>query len=146
MNMREDHREYENVLHSSLRRCPNTLNLAGLRRQRLNGRTSQSRQSKSKSCARSSCSQAGSENSEAMYIATPRKSQGPRQARRSLSAVSNGSVRRFDGSEDKEEIASDPDEELSWNIIDREIFEWQYVCQVRLLFLCHASLGTSARP
>lgn len=50
---------------------------------------------------------------------------------RSLSSIANSSGRQLDGSLDikpKFDKGTSFDE-LSWNIIDREIFEWQYVCQ-----------------
>ncbi|KAM3076282.1 hypothetical protein ACMFMG_006214 [Clarireedia jacksonii] len=55
----------------------------------------------------------------------------PQQMRRSLSAMSNNSSGIFDGYSENE-CVSDLDsevEEVSWNIIAREIQEWNYVCQ-----------------
>ncbi|CAL3969635.1 unnamed protein product [Diplocarpon coronariae] len=66
----------------------------------------------------------GSENSQILYMASPKFSR--RSARKSLSSVGNQPERKFDGSSEEKEIARD---EVSWNIIDQEIHEWQYVCQ-----------------
>jgi hypothetical protein len=70
----------------------------------------------------------GSENSQVLYMAPPKR---PRRIDRSLSSISNNSGRRLDGSsgEKEEDETEQAAEELTWNIIDREIFEWQYVCQ-----------------
>jgi hypothetical protein len=70
----------------------------------------------------------GSENSQILHMAPPKR---PRRIDRSLSSISNNSGRRLDGSSDEkeEDETKQAAEELSWNIIDREIFEWQYVCQ-----------------
>jgi hypothetical protein len=70
----------------------------------------------------------GSENSQVLYMAPPKRS---RRIDRSLSSISNNSGRRMDGSSDEKEEGETKQaaEELSWNIVDREIFEWQYVCQ-----------------
>jgi hypothetical protein len=64
--------------------------------------------------------------SQAMCIKTAKR---PQQVRRSLSAMSNNSSGVFDGYSESDSL-SDLDsevEELSWNIIDREILEWDYV-------------------
>jgi hypothetical protein len=70
----------------------------------------------------------GSENSQVLYMAAPKRS---RRIDRSLSSISNNSGRRLGGSSDEkeEDETKQAAEELSWNIIDREIFEWQYVCE-----------------
>jgi hypothetical protein len=70
----------------------------------------------------------GSENSQVLYMAPPKK---PRPRDRSLSSISNGSARRLDGSSDTKDDVKEGniDDEISWSIIDREIFDWQYVCQ-----------------
>lgn len=65
-----------------------------------------------------------SENSQILYMADPKHSR--RSARKSLSSVGNHAGRRYDGSSDE---MGDARDELSWNIIDQEIYEWQYVCQ-----------------
>jgi len=70
----------------------------------------------------------GSENSQVLYMAPLKRS---RTRDRSLSCFSNGSLRRMDGSSDTTDEIKDEkiDDEISWNVIDREIFEWQYVCE-----------------
>lgn len=78
----------------------------------------------------------GSESSQALYMA-PKKRRRKHDHGQSLSTCSNGSNRKFDGPiEEKHPIqdyttaaASAAAEDMSWNIIDREIFEWQYVCE-----------------
>ncbi|KAI9049429.1 hypothetical protein LZ554_006462 [Drepanopeziza brunnea f. sp. 'monogermtubi'] len=66
-----------------------------------------------------------SENSQILYMANPKRSR--RSGRKSLSSVANNPFRRNEGSSDKEE--AHVRDTLSWNIIDQEIYEWQYVCQ-----------------
>jgi len=70
----------------------------------------------------------GSENSQVLYMTTPAKQKRPG---RSFSEISYNSVRKMDGpSEGKPDAAIDAVmEELASNIIDREIYEWQYVCE-----------------
>ncbi|KAE9369068.1 hypothetical protein N431DRAFT_485080 [Stipitochalara longipes BDJ] len=71
----------------------------------------------------------GSENSQVLYMA-PKQKQKSRARDRSLSCISNGSNRRMDGSSDAKDLGEeDLDQRAALNIIDREIFEWQYVCQ-----------------
>jgi len=71
-----------------------------------------------------------SENSQVLYMA-PSK----RRINRSLSEISNTSLRKLDGPSDTTQVlgdskfVEDAHEELSLSIIDREIFEWQYVCR-----------------
>lgn len=68
-----------------------------------------------------------SENSQVLYMAgSPKRS---RKLRDSLSSINNRSTRIMDGSSDTKAGAEDVSEEITWNIIDREIFEWQYVCR-----------------
>ncbi|PMD19322.1 hypothetical protein NA56DRAFT_208277 [Hyaloscypha hepaticicola] len=85
--------------------------------------------------SRSRCSQPSdrsknyeSEDSQILYMAPKRKTRG---RNRSLSCISNGPGRKMDGSSDaKTDLRDDElDQYASLNIIDREIFEWQYVCQ-----------------
>ncbi|KAJ5033566.1 uncharacterized protein L3040_008678 [Drepanopeziza brunnea f. sp. 'multigermtubi'] len=66
-----------------------------------------------------------SENSQVLYMANPKRSR--RSGRKSLSSVANNLSRGYEGSSDKEE--AHVRDTLSWNIIDQEIYEWQYVCQ-----------------
>ncbi|KAH7369502.1 hypothetical protein BKA65DRAFT_416470 [Rhexocercosporidium sp. MPI-PUGE-AT-0058] len=61
-------------------------------------------------------------------MADSEKNSRSRQTRQSLSSISNCVDRRFDGSLDQREDAPREDT-LSWDIIDQEIYEWQYVCQ-----------------
>ncbi|KAG4416046.1 hypothetical protein IFR04_010809 [Cadophora malorum] len=68
-----------------------------------------------------------SENSQILYMADPKKLKS-RKARQSLSSIGNNADRRFDGSTDEKEDYHDL-EALSWDVIDQEIYEWQYVCQ-----------------
>ncbi|PVH74459.1 hypothetical protein DL98DRAFT_519276 [Cadophora sp. DSE1049] len=68
-----------------------------------------------------------SENSQILYMADSKKSKS-RKARQSLSSIGNHVDRRFDGSSDDKEDVHDVDA-LSWDVIDQEIYEWQYVCQ-----------------
>ena len=68
-----------------------------------------------------------SENSQILYMADPKKSR-ERKAHQSLSFIGNNCDRRFDGSTDEKEDHHDL-EALSWDVIDQEIYEWQYVCQ-----------------
>jgi len=70
----------------------------------------------------------GSENSQVLYMAPKQKARARDQ---SLSCISNGSNRRMDGSSDtKADVReADLEQQAALNIIDREIFEWQYVCQ-----------------
>ncbi len=131
MNIYEAHPQFQDDLPSSLHRVPSTLDLARLspRRQKSCHKL---RRRQSPSLARSSQSEnADSENSQAVYMALRPKSERARKHGHSLSAISNGSARRLDGSADDEDECRNEEaaEELSWNIIDREIFEWQYVCQ-----------------
>lgn len=85
--------------------------------------------------SRSRCSQSSdrSENcnsgdSQILYMTSKKKK---RRRNRSLSCIGNGSDRRTDGSSDaKADLGDDElNQYASLNIIDREIFEWQYVCQ-----------------
>ncbi|KAH7383130.1 hypothetical protein BKA64DRAFT_727180 [Cadophora sp. MPI-SDFR-AT-0126] len=68
-----------------------------------------------------------SENSQILYMADPKTSKS-RRARLSLSSIGNHVDRRFDGSSDDKEDVHDFDA-LSWDVIDQEIYEWQYVCK-----------------
>lgn len=76
----------------------------------------------------------GSKDSEALYMASSKKST---RKDRSLSLVSANSFRRMDGSFDERsgsEAGSvveveDTIDEPSQDIIDQEIFEWQWVCR-----------------
>ncbi|KAE8448705.1 hypothetical protein EG329_008920 [Mollisiaceae sp. DMI_Dod_QoI] len=71
-----------------------------------------------------------SENSQILYMSAPENSKKRSEIGRSLSSISNGTGRRFDGSAD--EKLEDPESlenKMSRNIINREIFEWQSVCQ-----------------
>ena len=70
----------------------------------------------------------GSENSQVLYMAKPRERS--RKARSSLSSISNKATRITDGSSDTKADTDDwiDSKKLAWNVIDREIFEWQYVC------------------
>ena len=70
----------------------------------------------------------GSENSQILYMAAPKKSG---RLNRSLSSITNGSGRELDGPAD---LRTDYEDDLSaekasWNVIDREIIEWEYLCQ-----------------
>ncbi|KAF7899352.1 uncharacterized protein EAF01_008565 [Botrytis porri] len=70
----------------------------------------------------------GSENSEVLYMADSKR---PEAQRRTLSAMSNSSLATLGQNWDSE-IDSDLDseaEEVSWDIINKEIQEWQYVCR-----------------
>ncbi|KUJ15103.1 uncharacterized protein LY89DRAFT_720493 [Mollisia scopiformis] len=69
-----------------------------------------------------------SENSQILYMSASKSSKRRRGFDRSLSSISNGG-RRFDGSADEKQNIEATEEMVSQNIIDREIFEWQYVCQ-----------------
>ncbi|KAH6694243.1 hypothetical protein BKA61DRAFT_662918 [Leptodontidium sp. MPI-SDFR-AT-0119] len=69
-----------------------------------------------------------SENSQVLYMADSKKKQKSRENRQSLSSIGNCVDRRFDGSSDEREDVHEGDT-LSWDIIDQEIYEWQYVCQ-----------------
>ncbi|KAH6708792.1 hypothetical protein BKA61DRAFT_579797 [Leptodontidium sp. MPI-SDFR-AT-0119] len=71
-----------------------------------------------------------SENSQVLYIAPQRSSRARDQ---SLSHISNGSARRLDGSLDaKSDLSEDDvDQQAILNIIDREIFRWQWNMPVR---------------
>jgi hypothetical protein len=123
MNNCDDIFEKSEDLPASLPRTSSTTDFSKLFRRRRHARKPRSR--RSQSLAPSERSEAyGSENSQVLYMA-PQKRRKTRD--RSLSCISNGSARRLDVSSDtKDDIG---DEELSWNIIDQEIFEWQYVCQ-----------------
>ncbi|KAM0140098.1 hypothetical protein ACHAO1_002638 [Botrytis cinerea] len=75
-----------------------------------------------------------SENSEVLYMADskrPQRPQRPKPQRRTLSAMSNSSLATLGQNWDSG-IDSDLDseaEEVSWDIINKEIHEWQYVCR-----------------
>jgi hypothetical protein len=75
----------------------------------------------------------GSENSDALYMVMSDKSN---RLDCSLSLTSSNSAQKLDGPSDgkgpwkKAGAAEDAAEELSWDIIDREIYEWQYVCRI----------------
>ena len=71
----------------------------------------------------------GSENSQILYMADSKRSR--RGVGQSLSAMSNGSNRRYHGhSNSKDEPGVDVEAgEQAWSVIDREIHEWQYVCR-----------------
>lgn len=91
---------------------------------------SASHKSKTSNCSRGSSRRSdanASENSQVLYMAET-KSRRSRGTRQSLSSISNSSDRRLDGTSDGDE-ASRAKDQVSWEIIDREIFEWQYVCQ-----------------
>jgi hypothetical protein len=70
----------------------------------------------------------GSENSQVLFMTTPKRQ---KRSGRSFSEISYNSVRKMDGpSEGKPDAAIDAmTEELASNVIDREIYEWQYVCE-----------------
>ncbi len=67
-----------------------------------------------------------SDNSQVLYMADPKLNR-----RCSLSSFSNGPDRKLDGPADGKVEDKDEDEqrEASWSIVDREIYEWQYVCK-----------------
>lgn len=69
------------------------------------------------------------ENSQVLYMAGPPKRL--RKSRASLSSIGNRSTQGMDGSSDTKADAEEDSfsDELTWNIIDREIFEWQYACR-----------------
>lgn len=72
-----------------------------------------------------------SENSQVLYVADSKRPQRPKPQRRTLSTMSNSSLTTLSGNRDIE-IDSDLDseaEEISWDIINKEIHEWQYVCR-----------------
>ncbi|KAF7940045.1 uncharacterized protein EAE98_000172 [Botrytis deweyae] len=72
-----------------------------------------------------------SENSEVLYMADSKRPQRPKPQRRTLSTMSNSSLATLGQNWDSE-IDSDLDseaEEVSWDIINKEIHEWQYVCR-----------------
>ena len=84
---------------------------------------------------RSRCSQPSnrsenyeSEDSQILYMAPKKKTRGQN---RSLSSISNSPGRKMDGLSDAKKDLRDEEfgQYASLNIIDREIFEWQYVCQ-----------------
>jgi hypothetical protein len=70
----------------------------------------------------------GSENSQVLYMSSPLKRS--RKSRSSLSSVGNQTTRIMDGPSDTKADAEECSaaEKVAWNVIDREIFEWQYVC------------------
>ena len=95
------------------------------RRRRHDNRKSRSRYSQSIDTSEAY----GSENSQVLYMA-PKSKLRTRARDRSLSCISNGSNRRMDGSSDTKDISKEElDQQAALNIIDQEIFEWQYVCQ-----------------
>ncbi|CZT10630.1 uncharacterized protein RAG0_15048 [Rhynchosporium agropyri] len=68
-----------------------------------------------------------SENSQVLYMADTKNPSRSRRGRQSLSSIGNTIERRFDGSvEGKENTLGS--EKLCWDVIDQEIYEWQYVC------------------
>ncbi|KAK0114062.1 hypothetical protein ONS95_014301 [Cadophora gregata] len=85
-----------------------------------------STQSQSRADSRQSAN-SFSDNSQILYMAESKKPKS-RKGRQSLSSIGNGVNRRFDGSLDERECTHDAGS-LSWDVIDQEIFEWQYVCQ-----------------
>lgn len=50
-----------------------------------------------------------------------------KQTRRALSSLINGSEHNLEGQPERMETLSAA-EEIAWNIVDQEIFEWQYAC------------------
>ena len=74
----------------------------------------------------------GSENSDILYMAKPRTRD---RQNSSLSLISNQSTPRLDGIDDGDGGCNDTDaqgdaaDESFWDVIDREIYEWQYVCR-----------------
>lgn len=114
---------------TSLPRNTSTCNFAELlrRQRRTRSRDSQkSRQSPSRvsiASSRQSTSN-GSENSQILYM--PGRNQRHRKMIRSLSSVANINHLPKNGKAHEEDWQ---DEQVSWNIIDREIFEWQNSCQ-----------------
>lgn len=74
----------------------------------------------------------GSENGDVLYMAKP---QNRNRRDRSLSPISNSSTPTLDRPLDGDGACSETDaiedsaEEFSWDIIDREIYEWQYACR-----------------
>ncbi|KAF8860991.1 hypothetical protein BDZ45DRAFT_740869 [Acephala macrosclerotiorum] len=127
MNPYEDLPESVESSVASLPRTKCTFDFSKLlsRRQRAS-RTSENRMSTTSS-RRSQSNQ--SENSQILYMPEPEKPKEKRATGRSLSSMSNGASRRFDGSADSKFDLDSPADTMSRNIIDREIFEWQYVCQ-----------------
>lgn len=73
-----------------------------------------------------------SENSDILYMAVPR-TRG--RLNHSLSLISNNYAPRFDRLLEGDGVCNDTyaqedsAEHFSWGIIDREIYEWQYVCR-----------------
>lgn len=124
---------YENTLDKhkapipSLHRSKGTADFSHLLRSQHASRTSENRLSITDS-RRSENN--GSENSQILYMSASKSPKTRREIGRSLSSIGNGAGRRFDGSADvtpKEQETSE--ENMSRHIIDREISEWQYVCQ-----------------
>jgi hypothetical protein len=74
----------------------------------------------------------GSEDSDTLYMVMSDKSN---RRDHPLSLTSSNSAPKLDGPSDRKgawketSAAEDAAEQLSWNIIDREIHEWQYVCR-----------------
>ncbi|KAF4634250.1 hypothetical protein G7Y89_g3855 [Cudoniella acicularis] len=119
---------YEGTLESpvdssaSIPRIPSFSDFSKLFRRRQRG----ARNSKSVSRYSNGRSDSASENSQALYMADTKR----RRSGRSLSAISNIADSKLDGSSETDSTKLNPaTEELSWNIIDREIFEWQFMCE-----------------
>jgi hypothetical protein len=77
-------------------------------------------------------SQNDSESNQALYMAPKKRSQRNRE---SLSSIGNRPGRSMDGSSDdnfileKEKDVESAEDDLIWNFIYQEIYDWQYECQ-----------------
>lgn len=108
-----------------LQRCKGTSNFSRLLSRRQQARSFENRLSTTKS--RRSASNV-SENSQILYMSASKLGKNRREVGRSFSSMANG--RSIDGSADITHKRQDTSEDANFRYaIDREISEWQYVCQ-----------------
>ncbi|CAD6443155.1 bdcc9bbe-d7d1-4b57-bf5d-8cbe8a849b86-CDS [Sclerotinia trifoliorum] len=92
-----------------------------------------------------------SENGQVLFMADSKRPPHPQRPvlqRRSLSTMSNSSLGTLGENWDSE-INSDIDseaEEVSWNIINKEVLEWQYVCRTGRPFWWSPEFKSSRMP
>lgn len=129
MNYQNDLPNHQNEESTSIPRSPSICDLTSLAHNipRTRHKSKYRRSVSFASADQSGCY--GSENSQVLYVASPPKRS--RKLRSSLSSIGNRSTRIMDGSLDTKADAEgySLSDGLTWNMIDREIFEWQYVCR-----------------
>ena len=123
MNHYDDYSQPKPNNPTTLPRVPSTSDFSKLlHKSQFHVDNSESR--RSRSCAVTD----GSENSQILYMTAPTRS---KRLNRSLSSLTNGSGRELDGSSDCKSDLEDKiaEVQVAWGVIDREIFEWLYICR-----------------